>query len=433
MANTSSLPLLRDRDQDRGPTIAPVLVILLAIVLLGHLTYRWALPRPIPGIPYNDSAAHSILGDMPSLVAHISKTKRIWPWISQQTIHHQSPIAQVFARPFSKPWVLLSDFRESQDILLRRTKEFDRSNFIGDVFLGLLPECHLSMKSDDGRFKGHRNLLKDLMTPGFLHEVEAPQIYSNVETLVKLWDLKSQLAQGHPFPAVPDMYNATLDSVFAATFGLEVKNSTTTSQLEHLLSCTSVHHLELPVNVDMPAEFPKSRRPAAFDALITLAESLEASVKAPAPRLAHWVLRQMPYMRKARAVKEELFFKEVAKGAERLISGDQVKRSALDDVLHRELAIAKKEGRDPVYHSRAIYDEVWRSSQFPPTRALRWLALPSDSLTKSIAFRLHPRRPRHHFHHTILGIEAFDQLSRSSICAPLPPSQGLLSRGERPA
>lgn len=45
--------------------------------------------------------------------------------------------------PIGKPWVVISDFRESQDIQLCRQGEFDRSAFLADVFGPLLPGNHV--------------------------------------------------------------------------------------------------------------------------------------------------------------------------------------------------------------------------------------------------------------------------------------------------
>jgi hypothetical protein len=41
--------------------------------------------------------------------------------------------------PLGKPWVVVTDFRESYDIQAHRQGEFDRSAFLGDVFGPLLP------------------------------------------------------------------------------------------------------------------------------------------------------------------------------------------------------------------------------------------------------------------------------------------------------
>lgn len=54
---------------------------------------------------------------------------------------------------------------------MRRTKEFDRSNFFGDIFAGTIPDHHIRKLSQDPKFKSNRALVKDLMTPAFLNNV----------------------------------------------------------------------------------------------------------------------------------------------------------------------------------------------------------------------------------------------------------------------
>ncbi|EXJ69984.1 uncharacterized protein A1O5_07057 [Cladophialophora psammophila CBS 110553] len=341
---------------DTKPVTGAYFILTPVCVAFLYLGYRRLLPRPIPGIPYNESATHSLFGDIPEMMNYMARTEEVWPWIADQVTKHQSPIVQVFARPFARPWVIISDHRESCDVLLRRTKEFDRSNFTADVFTGLVPDMHISFKSTEEQFKLHRNLLKDLMTPAFLHAVTGPQIYANTETFVKLWDFKTQVAQGHAFEASEDIYNVALDVIFAAAFGLEIQDSNTFAQLQQL---SSAKNLDRPQSLSDPMPFPQFHRPATFEAIATLTESLEVSIKAPFPRFAHWVLRQLPYMRKARAAKEKLFSDMVEESLSKLSSGTKVKRSALDDILQRETAAAKKENRSPVYHSRAIYDELF--------------------------------------------------------------------------
>lgn len=128
------------------------------------------------------------------------------------------------------------------------------------------------------------------MTPGFLTEVEAPQVYCNAETLIELWELKCRLADGQPFEAAADIYDAALDTVFAATFGLKAQDNTITSQCRQLLKHASSHERvdarSDPVDLAMdhseqPVKFPRFPRPPVFQAIVTLTESLEVAVKAP--------------------------------------------------------------------------------------------------------------------------------------------------------
>lgn len=62
-------------------------------------------------------------------------------------------------------------------------------------------------------------------------------------------------------------------------------------------------------------------------------------------------------MRKARAGRDRLRDREVAKSIERRRLG-QPQRCALDSMLAREDAIAEKEGRKPDYRSQTIMSEV---------------------------------------------------------------------------
>jgi hypothetical protein len=156
-----------------GASPYTVSLLVVGVTLFLILSYRWALPKPIPGIPYNASAVNSLLGDVPEMMEQMQKTDQIFPWLVSQTVKLQSPIVQVWARPFAKPWVIVADFKESQDILMRRTKEFDRSGFFGDLFTGIIPDHHIHRMSNDEKFKSNRFLMKDLMTPAFLHTVWA--------------------------------------------------------------------------------------------------------------------------------------------------------------------------------------------------------------------------------------------------------------------
>jgi hypothetical protein len=173
--------------------------------------------------------------------------------------------------------------------------------------------------------------------------------------MLELWQTKLDLARGHPFAADDDIYNGALDAIFAATFGLNPKDSTLYSERQFILSKEGI---EVDSDPNKPVTFPHARHPPGFDAVLTLTESLEAAIKSPLPRLHHWVLRQLPYMKSAREAKERMIANEVESGINRLESGEHADRCALDDILHRETAIAKKEGRPPAYRTRVIADEV---------------------------------------------------------------------------
>jgi hypothetical protein len=142
----------------------------IVFVLIGslYLLYWAALPKPIPGIPYNQVSAKRLAGDIPEF---IKEKDGLRFWMRDQFIVHNSPVVQIFVAPFKRPWVLVSDFRESQDMTMRRTKEFDRSGLTYDSFGALAPTSYICMRTDQPLFRHNRALLKDLMTTSFLHQV----------------------------------------------------------------------------------------------------------------------------------------------------------------------------------------------------------------------------------------------------------------------
>jgi hypothetical protein len=99
----------------------------ISCILALYPFYQWLLPKPIVGIPFSVAATQNLLGDVPELAAEVSRTRNFNSWLKKKAESFNSPVAQVFMRPFSKPFVILSDFREIQDILLHRKDDFDRT------------------------------------------------------------------------------------------------------------------------------------------------------------------------------------------------------------------------------------------------------------------------------------------------------------------
>lgn len=138
-----------------------------SVFLLSFTFWRWALPKPLPGIPHNVASTSRIMGDIPE----IKKAKGIRSWYREQLSKHNSPIVQVFNKPFGGPLLLVADAREAQDVMMRRTREFDKSSLTSESFRCLLGSSHISMKSADPRYKHNKELLRDLMSPKFLNQV----------------------------------------------------------------------------------------------------------------------------------------------------------------------------------------------------------------------------------------------------------------------
>ncbi|KAL1851381.1 hypothetical protein Daus18300_012562 [Diaporthe australafricana] len=340
-------------------------LLLASILAVLYLGYRAALPKPLPGIPYNHDAARKLFGDVPEMMSYVKRTKRIFCWLTSLTDRHNSPIIQAFIKPFSPPWVVLTDPFESQDMLLRRTREFDRAPFFGEVIGGLLPEQHIQFVSADERFRRSRALINHLMAPTFIREVSAPEVYKAAEEMVRVWAVKCDKAAGRPFDAHHDLTYLALDAIFASSFGLAEEDNITTRRLRAVEDWTP-DPAHSSAGIDEPVPFPEDEDdiPPISAAIITLANSLTDTQLSPAPALTSWVMRQFPFMKRAISTKNEYLRRKVDECI-RLINaaGDDddtaqpAPSSALHSVLLRERDTAAKEGRAPRYHGGAIADE----------------------------------------------------------------------------
>ncbi|KAG8160032.1 hypothetical protein KVR01_010669 [Diaporthe batatas] len=351
-----------------------VFILPLVLALL-YVAYRAALPKPLPDIPYNRDAAGQLLGDVPEMMGYVKRTKRIFCWLTSLTDRHKSPIVQVFIKPFSYPWVVITDPFESQDILLRRNREFDRAPFFGEVIGGIIPGQHSHKLSSDVQFKRNRALINHLMAPTFIQEVSAPEMYRATEEMIRVWGIKCDMAAGRPFSAHHDLTYLALDAILAALFGLAEEENVTLQRLREMQNWTPPPGLEAS-STGEPVPFPETEDivPPISAAIITICMSITENQLSPAPALTAWVSRRFPYMRRAIAVKEEYVGRKIdeciprvdpasaaaAAASSNKNSGDNKSpqaRSALHSVLLRERDTAAKEGRRPEYHSRAVVDE----------------------------------------------------------------------------
>ncbi|KAI0127598.1 cytochrome P450 [Xylariales sp. AK1849] len=335
-------------------TFALIFGILLAVL---YRAYHWALPKPISGIPYDHDAARSIGGNLSQMLAHEKVHGRLRSWFVTQTRKHRAPLVQVWPAPFSKPILIISDYQESRDILLRRTKEFDRGQMGADIFHGVVPNHHIAMTSPDPRFKGNKEIVRDLMAPTFLNEISAPEIYSKTMTLIDFWALKATAAKGKPFDALRDIIDAALDIINAAAFASDASMSTLKHQLDYL---ETVDHSQLVDSSHGSIQFPRAADVPDIAAIYTITEHLGTQFRSMKPRLDHKIrLLTSPKLRRSIAQKDAMISREIDRSVARFRSGDNTMFSALDHVLQREMSAAQKTGRSPDFHSPRICDELF--------------------------------------------------------------------------
>jgi hypothetical protein len=240
---------------------------------------------------------------------------------------------------------------------LRRTKDFDKPDLISNAFFGIAPEFHAVLQTGD-QWRYQRKLIQDLMTPGFLNEVAAPQLHDNFMDLVNLLSEKTRLSEGRPFSVRQDVFDTALEAIWAALFGIEGIDTVTRNNIDLLTPKTS---LVLPSSTEKEVDFPRAPAPPAFQVIFDLTESIETVLKSPFPRVTGFVQRYLPSGWKNLNLRTRFVTEEIEKAEARMKAnqGKEAKiTNAMDHILRRENIAAEKLNRAPVYYSKTLVSEV---------------------------------------------------------------------------
>lgn len=341
---------------------AIVAVSLVAIAL--RLLYQWLLPKPLPGIAHNVEATKSLWGDEPALSRYLSSNGEFSSWLGEQCLKLGSPVVQVFIQPFKLPWILVADFHEAQDILMRRT-EFDKPQFLIDG-LQALGDFHARYRTGDERFRVRRQLRQDLMAPKYLNNYVGPFSYEKGLELVRLFEAKTKLAGGRPFRVREDYARAVLDVMLHHAFGENYDESAMKPQLE-LLSKMEPSSI-LQEGIDEPVAFAEAPRSFFLELLHETAEIMERTTISATPQLSFWWWSQQKWYKKIVAERYQVMMQQLQKAASSLQTGKVA--SALEHMMMREEALAKKQGREPRLITQNMADEVGFSLILQPIKLI---------------------------------------------------------------
>ena len=342
----------------------------LLVVVYGF--YRWLLPSPLPGIPYNKESAKSIWGDVLELRAD---TGGLAKWCGKQLEKHGTPICQALMGPLSKPVVLVADVPESRAMLMGRS-DFDRSAYIIDRF-PLFGEFHLNMKTGDA-WRTSRGWLKDLLDKPHLISNMAPRIYGHVLTLLELWENKSRLANGHSFSVVDDLRDLALDVIMNFHFGDDFTDSALARQLRHVSQLNSKNtHLQVGKNGEV--DFPQAPLHEFQEGLIETGDKMAEIYTTvwPPALVSFWVRYVSPHYRPFFESKDRFIRDYINLALKRLRNNEDLK-TGLDFMVSREQKGALKAKKPSIIGKQTMVDEVgsslghfrreWRLTHQPSAR-----------------------------------------------------------------
>ena len=242
--------------------------------------------------------------------------------------------------------------------MVRRTREFDRSDFTGDLLESPLPQHHVSLRTND-RWRAQRRLMSDTMSTRFLHNTAAVQLYTSFTELCDLWRRKTQLANGRAIEVGFDIEQTMLDAICRVTFGQDVGALKAQANMALNLSSPSNESS----SADEPFKFPRAPVPQVCAALQEIAHSSEIPLKSPLGRRHHyWALRCYPRLRTAVKTKNR-FVQDILRNAWQKFdqpgATESDIRSAADLLVSGELTLARKEKRSPQHDSLVVQDELF--------------------------------------------------------------------------
>lgn len=317
----------------------------LGIVLAVIWLRRKLMPKPYPGIPYNQESARRITGDIPSLVPIIEATNEFSNTLFMVTTQKLGvPIAQLLFPGLRKPLVIIEDPREIEDIMVRRNREFDKAPMGIDMFAPMFPNSTLGQYTTP-ELRAQKRLWQDVMNTEFLRRAAAPNIHKAALELVDLWRLKAtSVYKDQAFTVHDDLKDATLDAMWVAVVGEEPG-----------LTRYSARKLQRQLAGDQQPE-NEPAPPGAFlrEEVRYIAATISKNSNHPLPKWAQIFETYTPRYRRFRRNVLSGVGRVMEKAVERfqLLEIGQLESDALDQcmmdlVLRRQILEARKAGRPP--------------------------------------------------------------------------------------
>ncbi|KAK7926796.1 hypothetical protein PG985_003794 [Apiospora marii] len=302
------------------------------------LLYRLAkyvfYPQPLPGIAYDPESAQRWRGDQPAVEAVYARLHKWMSPLMSRSLDLQSPVHQLFMNPFSRPLVVVDDPREVHDLLMRRSRDFDKSTAYG-VSAGYFGEPDQY---------------------AFLRRVVRPHVYGAARDLTGLWE--ARIGAGS---VVSDELNEK--KLFTATSALDVSKDFSLAALDAIWAAIFGERLDLFVGqtkaVCMGSSVTQSRGAMVAQTVDFVNFLWDQWGSSLWPALSRWRIKRSRRFRDYVALKDRETGRLLSDAAARLQSvlrhegtaaddedhGEQYDSCLMDLVLRRSLLAAQKSGQ----------------------------------------------------------------------------------------
>ena len=193
-------------------------------------------------------------------------------------------------------------------------------------------------------------------------KVSGPASYPEALRFIAFWKEKAKIANGRPLDAHTDLALLTFAVTQASAFGASKQDdkaslpfSCRVQNTESTPSSFATHEK------DAPFPFVPLEHPEMFTAVSTISQTVWDGYAAPSQALFHFINYFRPTIRNAFKTKMDVIQSRIDRSVQRLSREGQrfQPRSAVDYVVSREEAAAKKEGRVPDFQSPALNEGIF--------------------------------------------------------------------------
>lgn len=176
---------------------------------------------------------------------------------------------------------------------------------------------------------------------------------------MKLWQLKAEIANGQPFAALEDFNFLTGDIICAAALGILDEESDTVKHHNRLkASNLPVGHYNAR---DQVYSFPEYKATGILEATHTIADSITGARTASMPKLYWFFTNLRPSVSNAQRTRTRILQSYIDRARDTTTKNGKSEsyQAAVDYIVSREIAAAKKENRSPALSSPEIHDSLF--------------------------------------------------------------------------
>ncbi|KAJ7096189.1 cytochrome P450 [Mycena epipterygia] len=248
----------------------------------------WISLAPLAGVPYSKFSRWNPLGDIPGLVGASTPVD----FFSQHVLKHGA-ISQVLLGPLGR-LILVADANEIEENLGKKSYNFDKAESVRAAFVGTLREGSVGLPANE-KWKLHRRMMAPSMSPAYLG-AKMSQLCANVQKLMEIWLLKSQLALkfNGVFECDDDIERFAMDIIMVVLFGENL--GCLQSTFDHLMTLENTASMRargiLKVNAPSPPVYQNLRY---------LLKGMGSALRSGAAKLMYLRLNLSPAWRSARS------------------------------------------------------------------------------------------------------------------------------------